>query len=92
MTLKTTKNLAQSDVEISAGRHTLKGTLSRPAGSHAGVVFAHGSGSGRGTPRAPGRRGPRRPGGRKTLPRSFHAAGDRTWPATAWPTSRLRLC
>ncbi len=51
MALKMTKNLLEAEVEIAAGTHHLKGTLSRPAGSNAVVVFAHGSGSGRFSPR-----------------------------------------
>lgn len=51
MAPKTTQNVAHCDVEIPSGRHTLRGTLSRPAGSSVVVVFAHGSGSGRFSPR-----------------------------------------
>ena len=51
MALKTMKKLVQSEVAIAAGRHTLQGILSLPAGSTAVVAFAHGSGSGRFSPR-----------------------------------------
>lgn len=51
MGLKTTKDLLDAEVEIPAGTHRLKGTLTRPAGSQIMVVFAHGSGSGRFSPR-----------------------------------------
>jgi putative phosphoribosyl transferase len=51
MALKITKDLQEAEVEIPAGAHRLRGTLSRPAGSNAVVVFAHGSGSGRFSPR-----------------------------------------
>jgi putative phosphoribosyl transferase len=47
MALNNTENLTQTEVEIPSGTYRLKGTLSRPAGSNAVVVFAHGSGSGR---------------------------------------------
>ena len=48
---KMAKNLLEVEVEIPAGGHQLKGTLARPAGSETVVVFAHGSGSGRFSPR-----------------------------------------
>ena len=51
MALKTTKKLLQTDVEIPAGVHRLRGTLCLPAGANAVVLFAHGSGSGRFSPR-----------------------------------------
>jgi putative phosphoribosyl transferase len=51
MALKTIKKLFQTDVEIPAGTHQLKGTLCRPDQSKSVVVFAHGSGSGRFSPR-----------------------------------------
>jgi len=51
MSPELTHKVEHTDVEIPSGRHTLKGTLSRPAGSRAVVVFAHGSGSGRFSPR-----------------------------------------
>ena len=37
----------QTEVQIPAGEHKLKGTLGHPAGCSSVVVFAHGSGSGR---------------------------------------------
>lgn len=51
MAHKMTESLLQTEVQIPAGEHQLKGTLSRPAGSEIVVVFAHGSGSGRFSPR-----------------------------------------
>ena len=39
------------DVAIEFGRDTLAGTLSVPAGAHGLVIFAHGTGSGRHSPR-----------------------------------------
>ena len=51
MAHKTTESLLQTEVQIPAGEHQLIGTLSRPAGSEIVVVFAHGSGSGRFSPR-----------------------------------------
>jgi putative phosphoribosyl transferase len=48
---KITENELQAEVQIPADEHELKGTLSRPAGSKSIVVFAHGSGSGRFSPR-----------------------------------------
>jgi putative phosphoribosyl transferase len=50
MALKT-KGLVRSEVEIPAGQHILEGMLSIPAGALGVVVFAHGSGSGRFSPR-----------------------------------------
>jgi putative phosphoribosyl transferase len=44
-------NQLQTDVQIPADGHQLKGTLSLPAGCSLIVVFAHGSGSGRFSPR-----------------------------------------
>ena len=41
----------EKEVAIPAGRRTIRGTLSRPRGATAVVVFAHGSGSGRFSPR-----------------------------------------
>ena len=46
-----TPNLDEQEVAIPAGRRTVRGTLSRPRGASAVVVFAHGSGSGRFSPR-----------------------------------------
>ena len=46
-----TPNLDEPEVAIPAGRRTVRGTLSRPRGASAVVVFAHGSGSGRFSPR-----------------------------------------
>ena len=51
MAHKTTESLLRTDVQIPAGEHQLKGTLSRPGDSEIVVVFAHGSGSGRLSPR-----------------------------------------
>jgi putative phosphoribosyl transferase len=51
MAHKTTESLLRTDVQIPAGEHQLKGTLSRPRDSEIVVVFAHGSGSGRLSPR-----------------------------------------
>ncbi|WP_434994369.1 phosphoribosyltransferase family protein [Arthrobacter sp. Ld5] len=42
---------AEEDVEITAGTVLLRGTLNRPAGCEGIVVFAHGSGSSRHSPR-----------------------------------------
>jgi putative phosphoribosyl transferase len=46
-----TPQIAEQEVEIPAGRRTIRGTLIRPRGARAVVVFAHGSGSGRFSPR-----------------------------------------
>ena len=46
-----TPALDEQEVAIPAGRRTVRGTLSRPRGASAVVVFAHGSGSGRFSPR-----------------------------------------
>ena len=51
MTAKTTSELQQRGVEVRAGRNTLRGILGLPADPQAAVVFAHGSGSGRLSPR-----------------------------------------
>lgn len=51
MTRATDETLIEREVAISAGRHTIRGTLSLPPGAQAVVVFAHGSGSGRYSPR-----------------------------------------
>ena len=52
MAHRRTENLMQAEAQIPAGEHELKGTLSRPAGSETVVVFAHGHGSGRFSPRS----------------------------------------
>jgi putative phosphoribosyl transferase len=44
-------NIDEQEVAIAAGVRTIRGTLRRPHGSRAVVVFAHGSGSGRSSPR-----------------------------------------
>jgi predicted phosphoribosyltransferase/dienelactone hydrolase len=44
-------DLDEEEVAIPAGRRIVRGTLSRPRGAAAVVVFAHGSGSGRFSPR-----------------------------------------
>jgi putative phosphoribosyl transferase len=44
-------DLDEQEVAVPAGRRTIRGTLSRPEGARAVVVFAHGSGSGRFSPR-----------------------------------------
>lgn len=44
-------NSSETGVQIPVGGHWLKGTLSLPAGYQTIVVFAHGSGSGRFSPR-----------------------------------------
>lgn len=51
MTAKTASNLAEREVEIPAGQRRLRGILSIPAGATGIVIFAHGSGSGRMSPR-----------------------------------------
>jgi putative phosphoribosyl transferase len=51
MTHKVQENRMQTEVEIPSDGHRLKGTLSLPAGCQSIVVFAHGSGSGRFSPR-----------------------------------------
>src|SRR6516165_3256861 len=44
-------NVAEREAEIPAGRRKVRGILSLPEGASAVVVFAHGSGSGRFSPR-----------------------------------------
>ncbi len=44
-------SVSEQEVAIAAGRRTIRGTLRRPEGATAVVVFAHGSGSGRFSPR-----------------------------------------
>ncbi len=44
-------NVAEQEVAISAGGRTIRGTLRQPDGATGVVVFAHGSGSGRFSPR-----------------------------------------
>src|SRR5687767_9811937 len=51
MTSPASSRLATREVSVTAGTATLKGTLELPAGSEAIVIFAHGSGSGRHSPR-----------------------------------------
>lgn len=51
MTRTTHETITEREVAIPVGRHTIHGTLSLPAGAQAVVVFAHGSGSGRYSPR-----------------------------------------
>jgi putative phosphoribosyl transferase len=51
MAHKMTESLLQTEVKIPSGKHQLKGILGRPASSETVVVFAHGSGSGRFSPR-----------------------------------------
>lgn len=51
MAHKLTERMLQTEVQIPANRHQLNGTLSLPAGCKSVVVFAHGSGSGRFSPR-----------------------------------------
>jgi putative phosphoribosyl transferase len=51
MAHKVTDDISQTDVQIPSHGHQLKGTLSLPAGCKSIVVFAHGSGSGRFSPR-----------------------------------------
>lgn len=51
MTTKTKSGLQEQEVDVDAGRRKLKGILGIPAGARGIVVFAHGSGSGRMSPR-----------------------------------------
>lgn len=51
MAHKLTEGISQTEVRIPANGHQLMGTLSLPAGCTSIVVFAHGSGSGRFSPR-----------------------------------------
>src|SRR4051812_37479853 len=50
-TTEATMGEAEYDVRVSAGRVTLEGNLGVPAGARGVVLFAHGSGSGRHSPR-----------------------------------------
>ncbi|HVW39017.1 MAG TPA: dienelactone hydrolase family protein [Pirellulales bacterium] len=51
MTTKTKSGCQKHEVEVNAGRRKLKGILAIPGGARGIVVFAHGSGSGRMSPR-----------------------------------------
>jgi putative phosphoribosyl transferase len=51
MSLVTHEKVRERDVAIPADKSIVRGTLSLPAGAHAVIVFAHGSGSGRYSPR-----------------------------------------
>lgn len=51
MAHKLIESISQTEVQIPANGHQLKGVLSLPAGCKSVVVFAHGSGSGRFSPR-----------------------------------------
>jgi putative phosphoribosyl transferase len=51
MKLQSEGNLLEREVTISVGKRTVRGTLSLPPGAFGVVVFAHGSGSGRFSPR-----------------------------------------
>jgi putative phosphoribosyl transferase len=51
MSHKLAENALQADVEIVAAGHVLGGTLTLPTGCSSVVLFAHGSGSGRFSPR-----------------------------------------
>ena len=51
MTTKAKAILEEREVEVEAGRRKLQGILAVPAGARSIVVFAHGSGSGRLSPR-----------------------------------------
>jgi putative phosphoribosyl transferase len=51
MNTESEKDRPEREVTIPAGERTVRGTLSLPAGAAAVVVFAHGSGSGRFSPR-----------------------------------------
>ncbi len=51
MAVQTSKSTVEGTVEIPAGRRMLKGILGVPAGATGVVAFAHGSGSGRFSPR-----------------------------------------
>ena len=46
-----TESILQTEVQIPANGHQLKGGLNLPAGCKSIIVFAHGSGSGRFSPR-----------------------------------------
>ena len=51
MKTESEENLLEREAAISVGERTIRGTLSLPTGASAVVVFAHGSGSGRFSPR-----------------------------------------
>jgi putative phosphoribosyl transferase len=51
VTIRTSRSQGERLVEIPTGRHRLCGMLNVPPGARAVVVFAHGSGSGRFSPR-----------------------------------------
>jgi putative phosphoribosyl transferase len=51
MTRVTNESTIERDAAISAGTGTIRGTLTLPQGARAVIVFAHGSGSGRHSPR-----------------------------------------
>lgn len=51
MTTKTTNGVAEREVEVRSAQRRLKGILSIPAEATGMVIFAHGSGSGRLSPR-----------------------------------------
>jgi putative phosphoribosyl transferase len=51
MTLETSKRVASQEVIVPAGRHRLPGIFALPEGARGAVLFAHGSGSGRFSPR-----------------------------------------
>jgi putative phosphoribosyl transferase len=51
MSHSTEPSIIERDATISTGNRTIRGTLKLPRGAGGGVVFAHGSGSGRLSPR-----------------------------------------
>ncbi|HEY7424747.1 MAG TPA: dienelactone hydrolase family protein [Gemmataceae bacterium] len=51
MTFETDRVASEREVKVPAGRHQLEGILIVPSGARGIVVFAHGSGSGRFSPR-----------------------------------------
>jgi putative phosphoribosyl transferase len=51
MTRVTNESVIEREVAIPAGKRTIRGTLALPQGASAVIVFAHGSGSGRYSPR-----------------------------------------
>jgi putative phosphoribosyl transferase len=51
MTLETSTRVAKQGVVVPAGRHRLPGIFAFPEGARGAVLFAHGSGSGRLSPR-----------------------------------------
>jgi putative phosphoribosyl transferase len=51
MTTRTPQPVTERELAIPSGERTLRGILSLPSGARAVVVFAHGSGSGRQSPR-----------------------------------------